>query len=199
MKTALEFLSHFGICKPQPASDWQGPMPLPAALADFYQQVGPFGEEDLTTAGKPGRKPRGIWFYGGGGNEVFFPRLSDLWKAQDAFGWNFRDDVPIEGWPQNWLVFADEAGEVFVYDSDADVVRFLLPGEDFEDAKEIAGTPIEVTGAVALFSLRDEEAGDSKFTEDFDLLPSWVEKVRTEMEEKFGATGRDVMAVYTES
>lgn len=188
MTNGLDFLKHFGVCAPQPASDWQGPMPLPPALIEFYQEMGPLGED--------GRKPRGVSF-DCGGNDILVPRLADLWKEQDAFGWNFRKNVPIEGWPPSWLVFAVEGADAFIYDSDADAVRFILSGDEIKRAYKIAGAPSDVVGALALFALRLEEAGDSARGEDWELRRLWVWKVRREMKAKFGRTARGVVKVLT--
>lgn len=189
MTAALTFLSHFGACAPQPASDWQGPAPLPSALVDFYDQIGPLGEDDYP--------PRGVIFEAGG-NDVLLPRLADLWQTQDGFGWKVRSSTPVDGWPAQWWVLATEGLDAFIYDADADAMRFLYSDDDVEDALEIAGTPADVMGALALFALRLEEAGDSAMDEDFNLLPEWVGKVRAEMQEAFGDAAAGVMATRTD-
>lgn len=172
-------------------------MPLPPALADFFREVGPLGEDDPHRGGTPGRVPRCVDF-NCGGNDIFVPRLADLWKAQDAFAWDFRRDEPIEGWPPNWLAIATEGSDAYVYDSDADAMRFVFAGAEVEDAYDIAGTPGDVIGALALYAIRLEEAGDSAMNEDFEIDPTWVATVRTELQAAFGDTADGVLMVLTE-
>lgn len=50
--------ARFGPLHAQHERDWQGPFPLPTALASFYAQVGPLGEEINARVGRAAARAR---------------------------------------------------------------------------------------------------------------------------------------------
>ncbi|MFV0426736.1 MAG: hypothetical protein ACK5KU_06835 [Beutenbergiaceae bacterium] len=78
-------------------------------------------------------------------------------------------------------------------------MRFVLPGdEDPEGTLHFHGSLTNVVGALALFGVRYTEAGQGCLCEDDSLDPAWVESVRTELAQHFGAAADGVIEVMTE-
>lgn len=184
-----ELVSHFGHCAPQPATDWQGDIPLPEELINFYLDVGPLGER--TRKGHDGVSVPSH------GNDIQLVPLAQLWKEQADYRWYDGPEDPNPEWPDAWIVFAWEGVDAYVYDSAAQSVLFILPG-GVDDPFPISGTPKDVVGALALFAIRLAEDGDSALLEDLAFSPTWLDTVRGELVRAFGQAGEDVISVITE-
>ena len=113
LSTARKLLAAHGELRPQPASDWIGTFPLPPALAEFYQAVGP---AELT-----------IDAYG---NPYVLPSLADLWEYQAGYRWNGLNGEPMPEWKDNWIVVAGDGGAAFIFDRDSSKVLYAPHGED---------------------------------------------------------------------
>lgn len=186
-----ELVSQFGACDSQPASDWQGDIPLPAEIARFYDEVGPLGESDRK--GYLGVSMPGL------GNDIELVPLARLWKEQAGFRWDGRTNEPIADWPSQWIALAWEGGtDTYVFDANTQTMLFSLAGSRIEDAYPINAGPIELVGALALFGQRIQEAGDDAMTEDYDYRPEWIEAVRKELVQEFGAAGEGIIKISTE-
>lgn len=185
-----QLVSRFGTCSPQPTSDWQGDIPLPDEIARFYQEVGPLGER--------GRKGYEGVTFPGHGNDIYLVPLARLWKEQASYRWDGRTGEPIDEWPSQWIVLAWEGVDAYIFDDETKSMLFALSGGWPDDVHPIGGGPAEVVGALALFRLRYEEAGDDALTADYELRPEWVESVRKELIEEFGPAGEGVVKVAIE-
>src|SRR5688572_25955991 len=119
LRTLLE---PWGELRPQPASDWQGPTPLPATLADFYAQVGPWGETHHAHVG-----PTGLSLEVGG-NPVDIPPLHKLWSRQAGYRTHAITGERLPDWNDHWLVVADQGADPFILDIASGEVFFAFHG-----------------------------------------------------------------------
>ncbi len=119
-ETARELLSHHGTCVAQDAGDWTGAIDLPEAIRRFYIDVGP-------------RNVAVVGF----GNDTTLPSLALLWERQAGYRWNGLTNAPIENWPDNWLVVADEGADPYIFDINTGRILFAHHGTGSWDAGEI--------------------------------------------------------------
>ena len=119
-ETAKRLLGVHGEVRSQPHLDWTGSFPIPPAVEQFYVEVGPFNVTIETH-----------------GNPYFLPSLADLWQFQAGYRWNGLSGEPIEDWPDDWLVVADEGGDPFIVVRSSGVVLHAFHGEGEWDAGEI--------------------------------------------------------------
>ena len=104
-------LSNWGELRAQDASLWKGDEnTLPKEIADFYAQIGPWGEVIYESVG-----PVGITL-SVGGNPVCIPPLGRLFGLQAGYAWQSDPDKPFDNWPGHWLVIAEQGGDPFIYD-----------------------------------------------------------------------------------
>ncbi len=109
-----------GKLKSQPAEDWTGDFPLPPAVADFYREVGPINVTIEV-----------------GGNPVFLPRLSKLWKHQDGYRFVGRKRRREESWADDWLVVGDQGADPLILSRASGTVLFARHGEGDWDPKPL--------------------------------------------------------------
>lgn len=163
--TALRtLLAPWGELRPQPASDWQGPIPLPAALADFYAQVGPCGETYHAQVG-----PTGVSL-DIGGNPVDIPPLHKLWQRQAGYRWNAVSGERIADWCEQWLVVADQGADPFILDTASGEVLFAFHGAGTWQPKLLAATLQTAFGGLATMANVMAELGDDAFDDTGELL-----------------------------
>lgn len=94
------------------SSNWKGSFPLPAAVEQFYQEVGP---TNITIEAHS--------------DLYFLPSLSGLWKFQAGYRWNGMTRKPIEDWNEDWLVIADAGGDPFIFDRSSAAILYAQHGE----------------------------------------------------------------------
>lgn len=157
-------LAPWGELRPQPASDWQGTVPLPEALADFYAQVGPWGETYHAQVG-----PTGVSL-DIGGNPVDIPPLHKLWQLQAGYRWNAVDGEPLADWSEHWLVIADQGADPFILDIASGEVLFAFHGAGAWAPKRLAATLDTAFGALATMANSMAELGDDAFDDSDELL-----------------------------
>ena len=116
---ACKLLAAHGEVRPQPPSDWRGTFPLPSALVNYYDLVGPV---DITIEGY--------------GNAYFLPSLARLWDFQAGYRWNGLSGEPIADWADDWLVIADQGGDAFIFDRASSKVLFAYHGEGVWEPEE---------------------------------------------------------------
>lgn len=140
----------------QPLSDWAGPFPIPPAVERFYRDVGPI---NVTIEAH--------------GNPYFLPSLAGLWQFQAGYRWNPLSGEPIENWPDDWLVVADEGGDPFIFASSSGRVLHAYHGEGewntgemFSDLNAMAACLAQI-GAVVL------EGGRDYMEKDCSIRPSY--------------------------
>jgi hypothetical protein len=161
IETLKTLLNPSGKLAPQPATDWQGDIPLPFPLADFYANVGPLGEVYYENVG-----PVGLTF-NVGGNPVCMPPLTKLWKLQEGYRWDGNTGERINNWPNNWLVIAEQGGDPFILDTQNNVVYFAFHGAGAWAPNAFAPNIETAIGAIAtvantLSSFDEEEAFDEQ-------------------------------------
>lgn len=116
-------LSNWGELRSQDASLWKGDeKTLPQEIADFYAQIGPWGEVIYESVG-----PVGITL-SVGGNPVCIPPLGRLFGLQAGYAWQSDPDKPFDNWPGHWLVIAEQGGDPFIYDRLSGQVLFAFHG-----------------------------------------------------------------------
>jgi hypothetical protein len=176
--SARDLLARFGTCVPQPASDWQGDVPLPAAVAAFYAEVGPAGVE----VPAPGN-----WFS--------FPTLVGLWELQSGYRWHGLTGERLPEWPDGWLVVAAQGGDPLVLDTTDGTLALLGHGRGGWDfGHELPGTLAEVAGAIALLGgLIEDDVDERRYDDDLDLTDGWLAEARRTLVAAYGETGSAVL------
>ncbi|MCQ4166088.1 hypothetical protein [Tahibacter harae] len=160
-------LAPWGALKSQPASDWQGPGPLPPALADFYREVGPWGETFHASVGAVGLT------IAAGGNPVEVPPLHKLWARQAGFAWSRSPAEPLPGWPAQWLVIALEGSNPFVLDRDSGAVLFHFSGcGHWREPRVFAPDLAMALGGIATVANALGALGDEALDDDYTLKDS---------------------------
>jgi hypothetical protein len=152
---ANRLLALHGEVRPQPASDWTGAFPIPPALERFYREVGPVNVTIEAHA-----------------NPYFLPSLADLWQFQAGYRWNGLGE-PIEGWPDDWLVVADEGGDPFIFVRSSAVVLHAYHGEGEWDAGEMFPDLNTMAACLAHIGAIVLEAGDDFTEEDCSIRPKY--------------------------
>lgn len=160
-------LAPWGALKSQAASDWRGPDPLPPVLADFYREVGPWGETFHAAVG-----PVGLTI-ATGGNPVEVPPLHKLWARQGGFAWSRSPAEPLPDWPAQWLVIALEGSNPFVLDRDSGAVLFHFSGcGHWREPRAFAPDLATALGGIATVANALDALGDAALDDDFNLKDS---------------------------
>ncbi|HFF6202965.1 hypothetical protein A7X64_14600 [Stenotrophomonas maltophilia] len=152
--------ARFGLLHAQHERDWQGPFPLPTALASFYAQVGPLGEEINARVGRAGITVPGL--------DVWIPPLQRLWSQQAGYRWHGVSGERINDWPSNWLVIAHRGADPFILDLDDGRVLFSHHGAGLLDAGEITADVPTLMAALAAAGTVYLDAGDGLYNDDDD-------------------------------
>jgi len=152
--------ARFGSLQPQSADAWQGPFPLPSALAAFYAHIGPFGETINAAKGPCGITIPGL--------EVWIPPLQRLWAYQAGYRWNGNDGEPIGDWPAHWLVIADCGADPFILDIDDGRVLFARHGAGHWDASGFAADVPILMAALAAAGSVYLDADEDLYSDDDD-------------------------------
>ncbi|WP_394686511.1 hypothetical protein [uncultured Xanthomonas sp.] len=155
--TLRTLLASWGELRPQPASDWQGTLPLPQVLADFYAQVGPWGDIRDATAG-----PTGLSLQLGG-NPLDIPPLCKLWALQAGYRWNAIDGKPIAAWRDHWLVIADQGADPVILDTASGGVLFAFHGAGGWRPRPLAASLEIAFGGLVTMANTMAELGDAAF------------------------------------
>lgn len=152
--------ARFGTLQAQSADAWQGPFPLPQALAAFYAQVGPFGEVMNATRGPSGITVPGL--------DIWLPPLQQLWTYQAGYRWKGVDGEPISEWPGHWLVIADRGADPFILDLETDRVLFSHHGAGLLDAGELVADVPTLMAALAAAGSVYLDADEDLYSDDDD-------------------------------
>jgi hypothetical protein len=188
-------LAPWGELRSQPASDWQGTLPLPQALADFYAQVGPWGETRHAQIG-----PTGLSLEIGG-NPVDIPPLHKLWPLQAGYRWNAADGKRLADWPEHWLVIADQGADPFILDTASGEVLFAFHGAGAWEPHRLAATLETAFGGLATMANTMAELGDDAFDDSDELLATARAAVATSLAAYLGSAAEathflDALAWY---
>lgn len=155
-----KLLQAHGNVESQPASDFTGDVPLPAALAAYYRDIGPADIEIEAF-----------------GDHTVLPRLSTLWDAQTGYRWDGIGQ-PNEEWPADWIVVADERGDPFIFSSTTGKVYYAVhsggPWEPIELFPDLAS----MAGSLALLGVVFNEAGEDISDHDLHVKPQYLARAR---------------------
>ena len=152
-----ELLEVHGPCRPQSANEWEGSIPLPDAIAQFYAEIGP---AEITVKGY--------------GNPTYLPSLANLWGHQEGYRWNSVSGETIDDWSHDWIVVADEGADPYIFCSDR--VLFAHHGEAVWEPSEIYKDLNTMAAAVATLGTVIVEAGDDFTDEDCFVRPKYREE-----------------------
>jgi hypothetical protein len=169
-EVAKRLLALHGEVRTQPPSDWTGPFPIPAAVERFYQEVGP-ANVSIEAHGNP----------------YFLPSLTDLWQFQAGYRWNGLSGEPIEDWPDDWLVVADEGGDPFIFVRSSGVVLHAYHGEGEWDAGEMFPDLNTMAACLAQIGAIVLEAGDDFTEEDCSIRPKNRAMASARLQELLGS------------
>jgi hypothetical protein len=167
---AKRLLALHGEVRSQPASDWTGAFPMPPAVERFYQEVGPF---NVTIDAH--------------GNPYFLPCLADLWQFQAGYRWNGLSGQPIEDWPDDWLVVADEGGDPFIFARSSGVILHAYHGEGEWDTGEMFPDLITMAACLAQIGAIVLDAGRDYMEEDCSIRPKYRALASARLQELLGA------------
>lgn len=181
-------LAPWGELRPQPASDWQGDVPLPPTLLAFYDQIGPWGGIRHASVG-----PVGLDLHSGG-NPVSIPPLQHLWSRQGGYRWHGLSGERLRGWKDEWLVVATEGSHPFIYELDRGRVLFDLAGGDW-DPQPIADDLATAFGALATVANAYAALGEQALDEDCELRPQARASVRDALVDFLGGAGAQADAL----
>lgn len=164
-----ELLGKHGSCRPQSVDEWKGDIPLPEAVARFYQEVGPV---DI-----------GIRGYG---NDMFMPRLAQIWELQAGYRWDGRTREACSDWRPEWLVVADQGGDAYIYDSAQDCVLFAEHGMGEWDPVYYAPSIDHMAACLAALGAIRVDAGFGFTDDDSNILPEYIDSGLTALTEILG-------------
>lgn len=155
--------ARFGELRSQSADAWQGEIALPAELADFYAQVGPWGKTYHENVG-----PTGITL---SETSISFPPLHRLWSLQAGYRWDASDNSPVTDWQDHWLVIADQNADPIIYDTASGRILCAMHGTGRWDADELApDLPTLLTALLAIANVY-EDADEDLRDDDWNLKP----------------------------
>lgn len=155
--------ARFGELRPQPREQWQGGIALPPVLADFYEQVGPWGATYHQTVG-----PVGITL---SETLISFPPLHKLWDRQAGYRWDASNGERVPEWRDHWLVIADQNADPFILDTRSGQVLYAMHGTGKWDADELAPDLPTFAAAAATVGLVCLEADEDLRNDDWEIKP----------------------------
>ena len=183
-------LAPFGALRPQLASEWKGDRPLHPMLVSFYAEVGPFGEDepdgpDGLTVPTPG-------------NPFWLPPLCKLWDFQAGYRWDARTGQPLEDWPDEYIVVADQGGDPFILDRTSGSILHGRHGEGTWQPTLMFADIFVMALALAAIGAVHERAGEDLYDADFEIRPAWRVALRTQLASFLGTTEGDAVATRLE-
>lgn len=159
--------------RPQPAGDWQGEYPLPAAVAAYYAELGP---DDLSIPGY--------------GNGYFLPNLANLWAHQTGYRTHGHTGARLPDWDEDWLVVGDEGGDPFIFSRGRGVVLRAWHGEGSWQPEELFRDLAEMASALAILGEIVTTAGASLTDEDCLIQARYLEEARRRLTPVSGSLER---------
>ncbi|CAB3703027.1 hypothetical protein LMG26690_02743 [Achromobacter animicus] len=155
--------ARFGELRPQPRDAWQGDIALPQVLADFYEQVGPWGATYHQNVG-----PVGITL---SETNISFPPLYKLWERQAGYRWDASNGERVAEWQDNWLVIADQNADPFILDTGNGEILYAMHGTGAWDAAVVAPDLPTFAAAVAAVGVVCLEADEDLRNDDWEIRP----------------------------
>lgn len=155
--------ARFGELRPQPRDAWQGDIALPQVLADFYEQVGPWGATYHQNVG-----PVGITL---SETNISFPPLYKLWERQAGYRWDASNGERVAEWQDNWLVIADQNADPFILDTETGKILYAMHGTGAWDAAVVAPDLPTFAAALAAVGVVCLEADEDLRNDDWEIRP----------------------------
>ncbi|MBC8102694.1 MAG: hypothetical protein H7Z41_08925 [Cytophagales bacterium] len=144
------------VFEPQPATDWQGDVPLPDAVAEYYRELGP---SNVTI--------------GSVGNPFFLPKLTRLWKGQAGYRYHGITGERLANWQDGWFVVADMGADPFIYARDSSKVLFALHGQGVWETSELFSGLAQMATCLATLGEIVVTAGEAFSDEESGINPSF--------------------------
>jgi hypothetical protein len=163
-------LAVHGEVRPQPVTDWCGDFPLPAAVEQFYRDVGP-DNISIRTHGD---------FY-------CLPSLAELWQFQAGYHWHGLTGEAIENWKDDWLVVGDQGGDPFIFSRSTESISFAWHGQGEWDAGEMFPDLNTMAACLAQLGAIVLEAGSDFRSSNYLIRPKNRAKAATRLEELLGS------------
>ncbi|MPS81726.1 MAG: hypothetical protein E2591_27000 [Achromobacter sp.] len=160
-----EQFSLFGELRPQPRTAWTGEIPLPESLAEFYEQIGPWGETYHENIG-----PVGITL---SETAISFPPLLRLWKLQAGYRWDASNGQRVADWRDEWLVIADLNADPFILDAQTGQILFARHGEGAWNAHELAPDLLTFVATAAAIGVVFHLADGDLRNDEWELKPEY--------------------------
>ena len=167
---AKRLLAAHGDVRPQPASDWDGPFPLPPAVADFYDRVGPV---DVNVPAY--------------GNDFALPRLAALRDFQIGYRWHGHTGEPIDGWDDAWLVVGGCGGDPFIFDRNTGRILHDEHGRGRWDPGECLADLPALAACLATLGTIVVTAGDDFTDDDAYVRPAHRDRAVTSLADLLGS------------
>lgn len=155
--------ARFGELRPQPRDAWQGELALPQVLADFYEQVGPWGATYHPNVG-----PVGITL---SETNISFPPLYKLWDRQAGYRWDASNGERVAEWQDNWLMIADQNADPFILDTETGKILHAMHGTGAWDADVAAPDLPTFAAALAAVGVVCLEADEDLRNDDWEIRP----------------------------
>lgn len=167
-------LASHGALAPQSAAEhWHGELALPAAIATFYEQVGPLGDWVNDRVGYAGLTVPTT------GNPFSIPALSRLWQLQAGYRWHGITGERIADWPAHWLVVADQGADPFIFDLRTGAIQFAMHGAGtWQEDEPLFADIFEMAACLGTIGQVWDEAGDAIFTDEDDCEVDPVHRAR---------------------
>ncbi|EHK64563.1 SUKH-4 family immunity protein [Achromobacter arsenitoxydans] len=170
--------ARFGELRPQPRNQWNGGIPLPPVLADFYEQVGPWGSTYHENVG-----PVGITL---SETNISFPPLHRLWNLQAGYRWDASNGQRVPQWQDNWLVIADRNADPFILETDSGRILYAMHGAGAWNPDELAPDLPTLAAALAAVGLVCLEADEDLHDDDWEIKPAHRERALRDLARVLG-------------
>jgi hypothetical protein len=174
IEQARAALAPHGALAPQTAAEhWRGDVALPAAVATFYEQVGPLGEWINERVGHAGLTVPTA------GNPFSIPPLSRLWQLQAGYRWQGITGERLADWLDHWLVVADQGADPFIFDLRTGAIQFAMHGAGaWQDNGPLFDDIFQMAACLGTIGQVWDEAGDEIFTDEDDCEVDPVHRQR---------------------
>lgn len=173
-------LSKHGSVRSQPAADWQGGIPLPVFVEQFYREVGP---ADVT-----------IRAYG---NPFFLPSLSGLWAFQAGYRWHGQTGEWIADWKDDWLVVATDFDGAFMVSLSSEPVSFALHGASVWNPIALFPDMTIMAACLAVLGLIVFEAGNDFTDAECLIRPQYLADATAQVTEMVGSSTKAELVLRT--
>lgn len=169
----------FGELRAQPRSNWTGEIPLPDVLADFYEQIGPWGATYHENVG-----PVGITL---SETQISFPPLHRLWNLQAGYRWDASNGQRVADWKDEWLVIADQNADPFILDTQTGRVLYAMHGTGSWDADELTPDLHTFIAAAAAVGVVFHHADEDLRDDDWVIKPEHRDAALAALTKVFGS------------